>query len=376
MTFWTIAVNDLKLSIRDKMFFFWLLIFPLLFAVIFGTAFPESTDEIRKVDLKVLDNDQSTLSQALVEEMKEENYAVAEIKLEEEKEARTLIIPEGFSQKILSGKKTELILEKLSNSDMEASQAAYANVLKAIIKILTKVVLIAPEDESELDNQYERTEIERLITIKTEQGGQLESIPAGYNHSIPAVAVAFVIFTILMYGGIILLQERRHGQLERIFLSPATFSTIIAGKWLSRVILGMIQVILLLMVGRFIFKVYFGDSIPSIFLLFLFFCGTIAGMSILFGSLIRKEEIIVILNILVANLMASLGGCWWPLELVPSGIRKIGFIFPTGWAMDGLHKLIFFGDDFNAVLPHVGVLFLFTVIFLVLATKFFKLRNA
>ena len=42
MTFWTIAVNDLKLTIKDKMFFFWLLIFPLLFALIFGMAFPES----------------------------------------------------------------------------------------------------------------------------------------------------------------------------------------------------------------------------------------------------------------------------------------------------------------------------------------------
>jgi len=259
---------------------------------------------------------------------------------------------------------------------MEASQAAYANVFKAIIKILTKVVLIAPEDETELAQQYSQKDIKKLITLKTELGGKLESIPTGYNHSIPAVAVAFIIFTILMYGGIILLQERRHGQLERIFLSPATFSTIITGKWLSRVILGMIQVILLFIVGRFVFKIYLGNSLFSVFLLFLLFCGTMAGMSILFGSLVRKEEIIVILNILVANLMASLGGCWWPLELVPPGIRKIGFVFPTGWAMDGLHKLIFFGHDFNSILPHLGALFLFTVIFLALAIRFFKLRKA
>jgi ABC-type multidrug transport system permease subunit len=376
MTFWTIAINDLKLTFRDKMFFFWLLVFPLLFAVIFGTAFPESSGAVSKVALNVQDNDQSILSQALIEELKDENYAVEEIEKKEEKKVRALIIPKGFSQNILAGEKTDLILEKEADSNMEASQAAYANVLKAIIKILTKVVIISPNNEAELAQQYSQEDIQRLISLKTELGGELESIPASYNHSIPAVAVAFIIFTILMYGGIILLQERRQGQLERIFLSPATFSTIIAGKWISRVILGMIQVTLLFMVGRILFKVYWGESILSIFLLFLFFCGTMAGMSILFGSLIRKEEIIILLNILVANLMASLGGCWWPLELVPSGIRKIGFAFPTGWAMDGLHKLIFFGHDFNSVLPHVGVLFLFTVVFLALAVKFFKLRKA
>ena len=36
MTFWTIAQNDLRLSFKDKMFFFWLLVFPLLFALVFG----------------------------------------------------------------------------------------------------------------------------------------------------------------------------------------------------------------------------------------------------------------------------------------------------------------------------------------------------
>jgi ABC-type multidrug transport system permease subunit len=108
----------------------------------------------------------------------------------------------------------------------------------------------------------------------------------------------------------------------------------------------------------------------------VFLCGTIAGMSILLGSFIRKEEILIVLNILLANLMAALGGCWFPLELIPPGIRKIGFFFPTGWTMDAYHKLIFFGYDFRSVLPHIGVLMVFTLIFLVLAIRFFKIRRA
>jgi ABC-type uncharacterized transport system ATPase subunit len=63
------------------------------------------------------------------------------------------------------------------------------------------------------------------------------------------------------------------------------------------------------------------------------------------------------------------------MELVPRGMRTLGFILPTGWAMDALHKLIFFGYGFEAILPHIGALFLFTVVFLFLAIKFFKLRK-
>jgi ABC-2 type transport system permease protein len=113
----------------------------------------------------------------------------------------------------------------------------------------------------------------------------------------------------------------------------------------------------------------------SILLVALFFCGTISGMSILFGSVIKKIEILIVFNILFANTMCALGGCWWPLELVPRGMRTLGFIFPTGWAMDAFHKLIFFGHGFSVILPHIGILCLFTVIFLVLAIKFFKFRK-
>jgi ABC-2 type transport system permease protein len=375
MTFWTIAVNDLKLTIKDKMFFFWLLVFPLLFALIFGMAFSESDEGIRKVMLNVLDHDKSFLSNQLVKELEGENYTVKVLENEDEKRVRTLLIPKNFARDILSGTKVELVLEKEASSNMEASQAAYSNLLKATIKILSRIILVAPKDEGDLEARYDQHKLERLISLRTEIGGKLRVIPAGFNHSIPAITVMFIVFTILMYGGIILLEERRHGQLERTFLSPATFSTILGGKWTSRVILGMIQTILLFAVGKVLFKIYFGPSILSMLLVAFFFCATIAGMSILFGSLIKKIEILIILNILVANTMAALGGCWWPLELVPRGIRNLGFIFPTGWAMDAFHKLIFFGEGFSTVLPHVGALFLFTLLFLFPAIKFFKLRK-
>ncbi|MGD9347374.1 MAG: ABC transporter permease [Candidatus Aminicenantes bacterium] len=375
MTLWTIALNDLKQTFKDRMFFFWLLVFPLLFAFIFGTTFSESEEGDGKVTLNVLDRDRSFLSQRLINELESEKYAVRVLDTKTEESLRTLIIPQYFQKDIVSGTQVELVLEKAASSNVEASQAAYSNTLKAIIKILSKIILIDPRDESDLESEYDQKDLERLVTLRSEIGGRSKVIPAGFSHSVPAITIMFIIFNILMYGGIILLQERRHGQLERIFLSPATFATILGGKWISRVILGMLQTVLLFAAGKILFKIYLGPSLLSILLVALFFCATISGMSILFGSLIRKEEIIIILNILVANAMAALGGCWWPLELVPRGIRNLAFIFPTGWAMDALHKLIFFGHGFASILPHIGVLFLFTLLFLILAVKFFKIRK-
>ncbi len=375
MTFWTIAKNDLKLTIKDKMFFFWLIVFPLLFAIIFALAFPQSSPQTTKVTLNIIDKDQSFLSRALIGELEGEKYATAVIGDGDAKGTRVLIIPENFANAILEGKKVELLLENEGGSNSEASQTAYSNVLKAVIKVLTRIVSAAPGDAKEFEERFNAYRLNRLITLRSELAGELQVIPAGFNHTIPAVAVMFVLFTVLMYGGIILLQERRAGQLERTYLSPATYASIIGGKWLSRLILGMLQIGILFVIGRFLFKIYLGNSLAALFLVSMFLCGTIAGMSILLGSFIRKEEILIVVNILFANIMAALGGCWFPLELIPRGIRKVSFIFPTGWTMDAFHKLIFFGDDFSSVLPHIGILLGFTLAFLALAVKFFKIRR-
>ena len=93
------------------------------------------------------------------------------------------------------------------------------------------------------------------------------------------------------------------------------------------------------------------------------------------GSIIKKEEILIVFNILFANLMAGLGGCWMPMEIFPKGIKTVNYIFPTGWAMDAFHKLIFFGYDLKAVSFNILILFLFSLVFLILAIKFFKLRK-
>jgi ABC-2 type transport system permease protein len=376
MTFWTIAANDLRVTFKDRMFLFWLLVFPLLFALIFGLAFRASEPQDQKVTLNIADKDNSFLSHALIDELTSEKYATSLLESEEETRVRALVIPENFTENILAGETAELVLQKEEGSNLEASQAAYSHILKAIIKILAKIVTVNPQSESDLEQRYEQHTFERLITLKTEMAGKLQAIPSGFDHSIPAITVMFILFTVFMYGGISIVQERNEGQLERTYLSPATFTSIIAGKWISRLLLGMLQFIILFAVGKILFKTNLGNSLLALFLVALFLSGTAAGMSIFFGSIIRKMEVLIIFNILVANIMSAFGGCWWPIEIVSPALRKASLFFPTGWAMEAFHELIFFGQGLESVLPHILALLGFTCLFLVLAVKFFKLRKA
>jgi ABC-type multidrug transport system permease subunit len=58
--------------------------------------------------------------------------------------------------------------------------------------------------------------------------------------------------------------------------------------------------------------------------------------------------------VLLSNVLAGLGGCWWPIEITPLWAQKLALFLPTGWTMDALHKLVNFGSAPSAVIPHLA----------------------
>lgn len=376
MTWWTIACNDLRINLRDKMFLLWLLIFPLLFAFLFGAAFRDSPERDQKVSLHIVDLSRDFLSRILTEELRHEKYSI-EIRADIDEDAiRTLVIPENFTENILAGKQVELRLLQKEEHSLEAGQTAYSHTLKGVIKILARVAKTDPRERSDLEARFEENDLDPLIILKREYAGKTKTVPSGFIHSVPSSTVIFLLFTVLMYGGIGILQERKQGILARLSTSPAAYAEIIGGKWLSRVILGLLQVVVLFTAGGLLFKIHLGSALGGIFVISLVFSSAISGLSIFLGSVIDREEILIVVNIIGANLMAALGGCWWPMEIVPRTVRTVGYLLPTGWVMDAFHKLIFFGRDFSSVLTHVAVLGGMTLVFLILAVRFFRIQSS
>jgi ABC-2 type transport system permease protein len=97
------------------------------------------------------------------------------------------------------------------------------------------------------------------------------------------------------------------------------------------------------------------------------FC--IAGTGLLLSGIFRTTQQAESLAWLVGMTFAGLGGCWWPLEIVPDWLRTLGHFFPTAWAMDGLHGMISFGQGYAAVLWPALVLILFGVLFTALGVR-------
>jgi ABC-2 type transport system permease protein len=64
---------------------------------------------------------------------------------------------------------------------------------------------------------------------------------------------------------------------------------------------------------------------------------------------------------------ALVGGCLLPIDFMPATVRKIGMVFPQSWARDGYQAILARGHGLAEILPQIGVLAAFAVVFFAIA---------
>ena len=65
--------------------------------------------------------------------------------------------------------------------------------------------------------------------------------------------------------------------------------------------------------------------------------------------------------------MVMLGGAFWPFEIMPDYLQRVGTFSPTRWATSATAAVLS-GAPFTEIVPHLGVLVLFAVVFQLLGS--------
>jgi len=363
-----IAVIDIKLMFRDKMFFFWILILPIIFIFIFSG---QNGDVSQKASITVLNMDEGQWGKYFVKKIEDKKINLQRVEKHPDKFIRILVIPENFSKKLFELKSQKLELKLNKSADSGATKKIQMKLIKVISEIITEIALT----ENINDFFKQKVKLNNLVTLKSVfPKDTILKIPSGKDHTIPGILIMFIMMNTLIYGGAMLLFERRNGIIPRMMLSPLSVSQLWIAKILARTILGLIQTLILMVAGIVIFKLNFGNLLPALMII-LIFTISIAALSILFGSVFNREDVVIGLSILASQIFAGLGGCWWPIEVVSDTVKKVGMLTPSYWAMDAFHGLIFFNKGFADIFPNMLFLLFFTLFFAFLSIKFFKISD-
>jgi ABC-2 type transport system permease protein len=368
-----VAVNDLRIMVGDKVFFFWTLVFPLLFIVLFGLLYKASDSAPAVAELTVVNLDEGRWGAYFLDKIKAPGVELKMAESEPDEFNRLLVLPADFSAKIEARRDQALAFKKRDGASTKAAARVETRLIQAIARVLGEIVLYGDGDLSKFLDSH--AEFHDLVQVKSRfPENTVTVVPSGFDHSIPGTTIQFIMMMVIIYGGITVMEDRKKGILERMLFSPLStfevFQAKLAGRWL----MGLLQALILIVVGKIFFRLNLGNF-PLSLLVIAIFALAMAALSVFIGSLCRKEDMIIGLAVLLANMFAGLGGCWWPIEIVPLGVRRVAMISPAYWAMDALHKLRFFQGGLGDILPNLAVLLTLSIVLSVLAGRYFKIRD-
>ncbi|WP_367325300.1 ABC transporter permease [Streptomyces sp. HUAS ZL42] len=201
------------------------------------------------------------------------------------------------------------------------------------------------------------------IAVHTETvDGQSDYLPLGYSYSTPTMLVLFVFINALA-GGAAIVQTRRTGVYARALAAPVSARTIVAGETVAYLLLALLQSVLIVGVGAVAFDVAWGDPLAAGVLVTVWaLVGTGAG--ILAGAVFRTPEQVHAVGPALGIGLGMLGGCMWPLALVPGWLRAAGHAVPQAWAVDAWTTLLSRDGDLTAILRDLAVLAGFATVLL------------
>jgi ABC-2 type transport system permease protein len=358
---------DLRRLRRDKVALFFIVLMPVVVMVIIGASFGAAP---RSVPVGIVDLDRSPVSTGFLQQLRDAGTVAAESygSVEEmEADVRTdrivagIVVPQGFQSTLMGGGSASVqVLAEPNQSTSRVVGAAVESVAEQQGGMMAAAAFASRQRGGDMATNVETAaevaETLPRVGVRTRTVGKVVAADSNqFSYTAPSNLVLFVFINSLAAGGA-LVQMRRLGVSRRMLSAPLRASTVLLGAGVSRFLIAFLQTVLLLAVGAVLFDVSWGSP-PAVMALGTVFALVATGAGLLVGAIVENPDQASALGIPLAIGMGMLGGCMWPLDVVPPALRVLGLVVtPHAWAMEGWTKLVFEGQGIGAIALDLAVL--------------------
>lgn len=266
-----------------------------------------------------------------------------------------------------------------------ATNAGFKNsvmnaINKMVFEIENKKIYKAFQDQL---GTTEDLENKSLITFKeiTPNKGKEELMPNSVQHNVPAWAL-FAIFFIVVPLSINLVKEKSQGTSVRVRVSPTPYYIHILGKTFTYLIICIIQFLLMVAVGVWLFP-YMDlpqfDVTGKMFHLIIvtLFAGLAAiGFGVLLGTVAKTQEQSAPFGATSVVVLAAIGGIWVPVFLMPEFMQKIAAFSPMNWGLNAYYDIILRNSGIGEIAKELIFLFLFYIAMVTISLFYDRKQNA
>lgn len=398
MRIFDLALKDLSQMFRDKRSLLFLVAMPIVFTFFMGFAYRNTGDDANvdhRIPLAVVDPEPKALlnltlvtrleasDSIRIEKMTEADAMAAFYKGDV---AGVLVIPLGFNEQVSAGNEAQMTL--IADSTSAQGQSLYQLLRVPISQLMSAVaasretadIVNAENPSAEQSVAFELawgkwTEASKVSLVKTEQAVPEESSDwtggNPYNQSSPGILVQFAIFG-LVTSAQILVQEKKSRTLQRLITTNMKSWEIVAGHMLAMFTITFLQTSMLVLFGQWVLEVDYLREPLAVLLIAVTLGLWVSSMGLLIGVIAKEEQQVILYSMIAMFLFSALGGTWFPLEAAGGSFAAIGKAMPSAWAMNGLQNILIRGLGLESVWMAVGMLFVYAILFFVLAVWRFR----
>ena len=173
------------------------------------------------------------------------------------------------------------------------------------------------------------------------------------NLLIPGLIAILLTFSGTLLAAFSIVRERERGTLEQLMVTPASPLAVVIGKILPYLGLAFAQLILVLLLMRFVFLVPIHGSIPLLLGLSIIYLFALLSLGLLISSRAKTqmEAIQLAQMFLLPSIMLS--GYIFPLSSLPAPLRVLSQVLPATHFIAISRGIIIRGASFQDLWSHV-----------------------
>lgn len=367
-----VARKEARQIVRDSRSLYLALGIPVMLMILFGYALSLDVD---KIPLAVWDQDRSPQSRELVDRLTSSGYFTLVSSPELYKPIVHAVdktdisvgvtIPFDFSRNLKKGRSTRV------QAIVDGSDSTRAGL--AIVYLET---IMATFDEDFRKKALTRQSVEQRVAPPVEPRIRLLYNPElkSRNNIIPGLIAIIMMVIAALLTSLTIVRERETGTMEQLISTPVKPNELIVGKLIPYFVLGYVDLLMVYLMGQYVFDVPLRGSLLLMFLVSSLFL--IGAMSLGFLiSVIATNQFFATQLALLGTFLPSflLSGFVFPISNMPDVLQVITYVIPARHFVTVLRAIYLKGVGIGAIAVPVAMLAIFALFMTTVASR--KLRK-
>ena len=369
---WAIARKEFTHIIRDPRSLGMAIAIPMLLLVLFGSAL---TLDVDNVPLAIWDQSQSPASRALVSQFaasryfsiraQVRDYPQIERAIDVRAALMALIIPTDFARRVASGREAP-VQAIVDGSDSNTATVAIGYA-ETVVRGYSQAVALREMQRTAGRSVSGGIDFEPRVWFNADMQSK--------NYIIPGLIAVVMSVIAALLTSLTVAREWETGTMEQLISTPVKGSEIVLGKLLPYFGLGMLDVLLAVVMGEFLFHVPLRGSVALLFAMAaIFLAGALSlGMVI---SIVTRSQLLASQLAMVLTFLPSflLSGFVYAIGNMPVPIQLATRLIPARYFVTLLKGIYLKGVGLEILAVEAGLLTLFGAVMVILAIAIFKKR--